>query len=172
MIDLTKNLKLTEAVKCYRTKVINRLTEHYLFRGYAEDKPELGWVYGDLVLPLQPEMNRVGIRSNSIFRECKLGNIAEQIYVDPESVGLYTTLKDGKGNKIFDGDILQEDYPEWLYLVFWDDIQLKWSYKRIDIEVEQSYALAMSPMALRHFTVIGNSFQNPELFIKSKISSK
>lgn len=79
----------------------------------------------------------------------------------PETVGQYTERKDAREAEIYDGDILQEDYPDWKYIVYWDETMLQWSYRKIG--QEQSYAFAMSPTALRHFTVVGNKWDNPEL---------
>jgi hypothetical protein len=128
--------------------------DRFLFRGFSNTKV---WVFGSLIYHgEQPIIEFVKKRHPEDNRVLA----TEWVYVDPKSVGQWTTLKDGKGNPIFDGDILKDDCPEWTYVVFWEQSQLRWAYKRIDMPTEQTYALAMSPMALRHYTVIGNIYEN------------
>lgn len=88
-------------------------------------------------------------------------NVTFKCHVKPETVGQFTGLYDKNNNEIYDGDILQLDYPEWNHIVFWDDSQLKWAYRKIG--ETQSYSLCMSPMNLSHYEVIGNIYDNPEL---------
>ena len=120
----------------------------YKFRGQNRNKT---WFRGDM-----SRMTDDGVKIVEIYDdETGLGGP-----VLPETVGQYTERKDARGTEIYDGDILQEDYPDWKYIVYWDETMLQWSYRKI--EQEQSYAFAMSPEAMRHFYVIGNKWDNPE----------
>lgn len=126
----------------------------YKFRGFGI--VEKKWFFGDLVQGIAGRMIA------SAYYDEEEG--ADMIKYDPirtDTVGQYTERKDARGSEIYDGDILQEDYPDWKYIVYWDETMLQWSYRKIG--QEQSYAFAMSPTALRHFTVVGNKWDNPEL---------
>lgn len=120
----------------------------YKFRGQNRNKT---WFRGDMSRRTDDGVKIVEIYDD----ETGLGGP-----VLSETVGQYTERKDARGTEIYDGDILQEDYPDWKYIVYWDETMLQWSYRKI--EQEQSYAFAMSPEAMRHFTVIGNKWDNPE----------
>lgn len=121
----------------------------YRFRGKNRNKT---WFYGDMSHRTDDGVDIVEIYDDTTG----LGGP-----VLPETVGQYTERKGARETEIYDGDILQEDYSDWKYIVYWDETMLQWSYRKIG--QEQSYAFAMSPTALRHFTVVGNKWDNPEL---------
>lgn len=83
--------------------------------------------------------------------------------VDPETVGQYTGLLDKNGNKIFEGDIVNER-PTFNTIGFrgfvqWDNTTA--TYRLVFPENPNYYASLGSYS--RSYTVIGNIHDNPEL---------
>ena len=97
-----------------------------LFRGKRKNNGE--WVYGFV---LNAEYTLIGYYKN--------GHDFCIVEVIPETVGQYTGLKDNKGNKIFENDIVMDAYGEELKVVFAEE----------------------SPWIC---TVIGNEIDNPEVW--------
>lgn len=63
-----------------------------VFRGMRKDNGE--WIYGDL---RRWPSGEVGICSNELHRT---------LLVEPETVGQYIGLEDGKGERVFEGDMM------------------------------------------------------------------
>jgi uncharacterized phage protein (TIGR01671 family) len=144
-----------------------------LFRGKSCDGE---WMYGDLLSYFS-----LGYRTAAI----------QEIVVDPETVGQYTGLKDKKGVKIFEGDIVRDkdgnkdgpcdeaDYHEYWaavrYEVFYD-IEDGSFRLRADIDKQkgktkgkrksENYTdrgLTSYGIKIDRLIVIGNIHDNPEL---------
>lgn len=122
-----------------------------LFRGKAYG---FGWKYGD-------------ISCNNLFLiqdgKMIISESGRRYYVYPESVGEYTGLTDKNGNRIFEGDILSAH----LDTVF-PEIE-----SRFLVKFEHGAFLLMDKKGLfcdfggdfeKQFEVIGNMYDNPELW--------
>ena len=114
-----------------------------LFRGKCIDGDKM--VYGDL---LQYRVYPV------IFDKDK-----EQHEVDASTVGQYTGIKDKKGNKIFEGDIVT-DYGFFFESGVVSQVDNKWTPTW---EEEGEERLSNDKDWWAHCEVIGNRFDNPEL---------
>lgn len=107
------------------------------------------WVYGDL---RQYSENRIGIYSYDLKRTVK--------GVDPATVGQYIGLCDKNGKRIFEGDILRDEYGSFLSIIFEEGA---FCYKyRGDC---RGYAFNDIDFDLYSKTleIIGNIHDNPEL---------
>lgn len=122
------------------------------------------WHYGSLITLTDDsgELNYFILEGN--YELQTMEPFEDFILVKPETVGQFTGLYDKDGKEIYEGDILRMDYPEWDYVVFWEDSRLKWAYRKIG--ETQSYSLCMSPLELSHYEVIGDIHENPELITK------
>lgn len=108
----------------FRGKPIHK--EDYIFNenvecsvGYFKD----GFAYGSLIVIKDEYYICVGVAGvlNSLINN----TTATLIEVIPETVSQYTGLKDKKGNKIFEGDVLKPDYSDnSYYRVVWDSSDL------------------------------------------------
>lgn len=120
-----------------------------LFRGKRTDNGE--WVYGVPTKDGRGEMVMV----ENIF-ECEEYNCrgANCLYVDENTVGQYTGLKDKNGTKIFEGDIVLLKGDEEPYQVAFDESCF---------QVYGSICYVMDNFYDHDIEVIGNIYDNPEL---------
>ena len=83
-----------------------------LFRGKTKDIDPISWIEGDVTNMLRSVDNSI-IRSFIFPTEGRyLENYCVDLIqeVDPETVGSWTGLCDKNGRKIFEGDIVRDDY--------------------------------------------------------------
>jgi uncharacterized phage protein (TIGR01671 family) len=126
-----------------------------LFRGknkYGE------WVIGSLCVA----NNAVYIvydRDFTITVSCNNSELVADRYfeVDPETVGQFTGMQDKNGTRIFEHDIIEENYS--IGVVRWDEEELEWticsSSERVIFKLGDFYDYELQ--------VIGNIFDNKEL---------
>lgn len=120
------------------------------FRGKRTDNGE--WVYGVPTKDGRGEMVMV----ENIF-ECEEYNCrgANCLYVDENTVGQYTGLKDKNGTKIFEGDIVLLKGDEEPYQVAFDESCFQVYGNSICYVMDNFYD--------HDIEVVGNIYDNPEL---------
>ena len=134
-----------------------------LFRGKVIESTvkEVGeWVYGHLVVRNvyddEPEQCFICEEGHKFMR-C-LNKMPCTYKVDPETVGQFTGLKDKKGKRIFEGDLVMfRSYTEPCEIA-WDQEEARWFMKFSDCFIY--FDDRCIPM---DFEVIGNIHDNPEL---------
>lgn len=123
------------------------------FRGKRKDNGE--WVEGDLQTNLVPKGS---------MRKCPAITMTKgtigTFFINPDTLGQFTGMKDKKKKEIYDGDILKDDYER--------------IYKVEYFECNAAFMLVCYNDMLtdyigyfdteKYFEVIGNKFDNPELF--------
>lgn len=107
------------------------------------------WVYGCLVYTENI--------SPAIYYEIGEGSVKELhwVYVNKESIGEFTGLKDKNGKEVYEGDIIQDMDMYHAFEVFWENehAQFAWSKNHIDDFSE----------SCEDCEIIGNIKENPEL---------
>ena len=121
-----------------------------LFRGKRVDNGE--WVEGNLFIPDRPE---------TPTQICIGTNIIRITYdVIPETVGQYTGLTDKNGKKIFEGDIVKNEYEKGKYQYF----KVLYCNRLYMWQVANKYEmLANLYNLIGKIEIIGNIHDNPEL---------
>ena len=108
------------------------------------------WVYGIY----DPYRYRIG----SYLRELQTEPFWH--YVDPETVGQYTGLKDKNGKEIFEGDIVATDFHDKKPYLIKYGIH---NYTDVGFYAKDGNYRFPMPDSLKHIIKIGNIYENPEL---------
>lgn len=129
----------------------------YLFR--AKRKDGHGWVEGDFIHDRRVKTNEP-VYSIWFFAS---ENKAMQVDVDPETVGQYTGLIDKNGVKIFDGDILKDDWMK-IYTVIFTTNSCSFMVECTVAPNEyEKGRYRLGDAWCETISVIGNIHDNPEL---------
>lgn len=122
------------------------MSDWYKFRGW-DAVGNKGWVYGDLV-------HNKKVTTTGLEDRVMVGGYE----VVPESVGLFTGLKDSKGVEIFEGDIVRDitEYP-----MFDGNKPVEWVYEYAVFGVPTRYNDHCFLVG-EDVEVIGNVFENKE----------
>lgn len=134
----------------FRGKAINR------DKGYHLTEYKNGeWVYG-LVTKLYDEQFK------SLPAEITNTNGIRGIEIDHKTIGQYTGLNDKNGNKIFEGDIV--DFPDRSDSESYGVVEYDTNETEFGIVYDSIYEGLGRQYHSRDIEVIGNIFDNPELF--------
>ncbi|BFK56843.1 YopX family protein [Ruminococcus bicirculans (ex Wegman et al. 2014)] len=140
-----------------------------LFRGKRTDNGE--WVQGFYVCKKRPYFKDKGVNLEHII--CDNVEVEDNDYkqfvdtimttymVNPETIGQYTGCTDKNGNKIFEGDIVWDNYEEERGVVQWDNDMAKFIiiYSTFTVDFDNVYG--------EELQIDGNVYDNAEL-IKEK----
>ncbi len=128
------------------------MEDRYLFRAKRKDNGE--WVEGDLVHSVY-KINDVCVG--------QYGNEVGMHEVDPSTICQCTGLKDKNGKLIYENDIMvayyDEENPEHgtYVMVVWRE------YEWVTVENNSDDLCPLDDFTIKHFYVVGNIFDNPEL---------
>ena len=129
-----------------------------LFRGKRTDNGE--WIYGDLM----QNVDCIKIRE----QEKDVKHIAKSFEIDLETVGQYTDLADKNGKRIFEGDIVAQnwyDYDEPRDDSFGKVVFCEYDCSFSVMDVNKDGFMPLGRCGSYHWEVevIGNIHDNPEL---------
>lgn len=140
-----------------------------LFKGKRTDNGE--WVCGYYVLRKRPYFKDKGadfehiICDNLVIDDFNDKQFVDTIpitySVDPETIGQYTGLADMNGNKIFEGDIVWDNYKKERGIVQWDNDTARF------IITCSKFTVNFNSVWSEELEIVGNVYDNPEL-IKEK----
>ena len=129
-----------------------------LFRGKRTDNGE--WIYGDLM----QNVDCIKIRE----QEKDVKHIAKSFEIDLETVGQYTDLTDKNGKRIFEGDIVAQnwyDYDEPRDDSFGKVVFCEYDCSFSVMDVNKDGFMPLGRCGSYHWEVevIGNIHDNPEM---------
>lgn len=125
----------------------------YRYRGFSDYTGQ--WAHGDLI-------HNQKVTVTGLEPRVMIGGYE----VDPTTVGISSGLKDGQGNEIYEGDILEA--PDGARMAILRDgeapclvgiSQIAWTYHKDNLRSEPRY-LARNAASMK---IVGNIHQNPEL---------
>lgn len=124
-----------------------------LFRGWNEKNKK--WLYGYYFVYR-------GFHFISPDEKVNPLDTYEDYVVDADTVGQYTGMKDAKGVKIFDGDIIKS--RNFRYAIQYNEFETRFMAV---FEERQDFQYRINQQWINEFktVVIGNIHENPELFI-------
>lgn len=126
-----------------------------LFRGKVKGTGE--WVYGNLI----HRVDEIHVQeSNELYISdyiCEFDAVCLEYEVDSDTVGQYTGMKDAKGVKIFEGDIIGGDGC--IHFIQYNDKEAQF------VAVDRYIQCGISQQLIDEFekVVIGNVHKNQEL---------
>ena len=136
-----------------------------LFKGKRADNGE--WVCGYYVLRKRPyfkdkDANFEHIICDNLviddFNDKQFVDTIPITYsVDPETIGQYTGCTDKNGNKIFEGDIVWDNYEEERGIVQWDNDTARF------IITCSTFTVDFDSVCGEELEIVGNVYDNPEL---------
>lgn len=127
----------------------------YKFRGYDVNCKK--WVYGDLVHDKK-------VTVTGLEDRVKVGGYE----VVPESVGLWTGLKDKNGKEIYKGDIVRWDRDQKMYVVVFRNGMFYASVEECNPHIYGGFPLWFFCVEEQYCTIVGNIHDNSELLAKSR----
>ena len=120
----------------------------YCFRGF-DAVVKKRWVYGDLVHNKRVDLtDRVMVGGYEVV---------------PESVGMWTGLKDKNGNEIYEGDIVKWDRDQKMYVVAFRNGMYYASVEECNPHIYGGFPLWCLCEEEQHCTIVGNIHDNKKL---------